>query len=149
MAVTFVAYNLFADGISLIKTRWLLERSATSDARTLVSLLGLDLLLSAAVFILPTTMWEFPTFWDAIVFRGDRPWLGVLFWTTLSTSAFFYLFVLAAALTGPLARASRAVRLKLDPESEPVLALTAGLLVGVTAAFLLGAGATAIVVRGG
>ena len=108
-----------------------------------------ELLLSAAVFILPTTMWELPTFWDAIVFRGDRPWLGVLFWTTLSTSALFYLFVLAAALTGPLSRVSRAVRLKLDPESEPVLALTAALVIGVTVAFLLGAGATAIVVRGG
>ena len=149
VAVTFVAYNVFADGISLIKTRWLLERSATAGVKKLAGLLGLDLLLSAAVFILPTTMWEFPTFWDAIVFRGDRPWLGVLFWTTLSTSALFYLFVLAAALTGPLTRVSRAVRLKLDPESEPVLALTAALLVGVTAAFLLGAGVTAIVVRGG
>lgn len=149
VAVTFVAYNVFADGISLIKTRWLLERSATAGMKTLIGLLGLDLLLSAAVFILPTTMWELPTFWDAIVFRGDRPWLGVLFWTTLSTSAMFYLFVLAAALTGPLSRVSRAVRLKLDPESEPVFALTAALLVGVTAAFLLGAGATAIVVRGG
>lgn len=149
VAVTFVAYSVFADGISLIKTRWLLERSATASMKTLVGLLGLDLLLSAAVFILPTTMWELPTFWDAIVFRGDRPWLGVLFWTTLSTSALFYLFVLAAALTVPLARVSRAVRLKLDPESEPVLALTAALVVVVTVAFLLGAGATAIVARGG
>ena len=149
VAVTFVAYNVFADGISLIKTRWLLERSATAGVKTLVGLLGLDLLLSAAVFILPTTMWELPTFWDAIIFRGDRPWLGVLFWTTLSTSALFYLFVLAAVLAGPVSRVSRAVRLKLDPESEPVLALTAALVVGVTAAFLFGAGITAIVVRDG
>ena len=149
VAVTFVAYNVFADGISLIKTRWLLERSATAGMKTRIGLLGLDLLLSAAVFILPTTMWELPTFWDAIIFRGDRPWVGVLFWTTLSTSALLYFFVLAAALTGPLSRVSRAVRLKLDPESEPMLALTAALVVGVTVAFLLGAGAAAIVVRGG
>ena len=37
------------------------------------------------------------------MFSGDRPWLGILFWTTFSTSVAFYLFVIASLVARPLA----------------------------------------------
>ena len=42
------------------------------------------------------------TFGEAIMFSGPSPWLGILFWTTFSTSILFYLFVLATLLVRPL-----------------------------------------------
>ena len=149
VALTFIAYSIFADGISLIKTRWLLQRVVKARVGTLFWVLAVDLVLSAGIFVLPTTMWELPTFWDAVVFRGDRPWLGILFWTTLSTSALFYLFAFAAALAGPFSRAARGLRLRLDAESQPVPALTASAVVCVTIAFLIGTGVTLLVTGGG
>ena len=41
---------------------------------------------------------EITTFWDAMYSRGDRPWFGILFWSTFGTSAVFYLFVIAVFL---------------------------------------------------
>ena len=149
IALTFIAYSVFADGISLIKTRWLLQRVVEARVRTLFCILAADLVLSAGVFVLPTTMWELPTFWDALVFRGDRPWLGILFWSTLSTSALFYLFAFAVALAGPLSRIARSFPLRLDAESQPVLALTASAVVCVTIAFLMGTGVTLLVTGAG
>ena len=149
IALTFIAYSVFADGISLIKTRWLLQRAIRARAGTLFGILAADLALSAGVFVLPTTMWELPTFWDAIVFRGDRPWLGVLFWSTLSTSALFYLFAFAAALAGPISRVAQGLRLRPDAEPQPVLALTASAVVCVTIAFLMGTGVTLLVTGSG
>lgn len=149
IALTFIAYSVFADGISLIKTRWLLQRVVKAGTGTLLCVLAADLLLSAGVFVLPTTMWELPTFWDAIVFRGDRPWLGILFWSTLSTSAVFYVFVLAAALAAPLARIAGGLPLRLDAESKPVQALTASAVVWTTFGFLVGAGVTVLVTGAG
>ena len=29
------------------------------------------------------------------MFRGDRPWLGILFWSTFGTSFIFYAFLIA------------------------------------------------------
>ena len=144
IALGFVPYSLFANGISLIETRWVLERGASVGVWPLMGLLALDLMLSAVIFVLPTTMWELPTFWDAIVFRGDRPWLGILFWTTFSTSAIFYAFVVAALLARPLASVVRRVGVHLDLGSQPIVVITIAMAVIVTLAFLVGAGAPAL-----
>ena len=48
----FVGFNLFADGLSLAETRWLLRRAVKSALRGLLVLLVIDLLLSAAIFLL-------------------------------------------------------------------------------------------------
>ena len=144
IALVFIGYSLFADSISLIETRWVLAHGADARLRTLLGLLALDLALSATIFVLPTTIWELPTFWNAIVFSGDRPWLGILFWTTFSTSVLFYAFLLSALLARPVARAARALRIPLDASRDPVGAVTAALVVLVTLGFLLGAGGTAL-----
>ncbi|MFQ6029934.1 MAG: hypothetical protein ACE5Q6_20870, partial [Dehalococcoidia bacterium] len=87
----FIAFNLFADAISLLETRWVLQKGAEAGVLQLLGWLGLDLILSAAIFLfLPLVLWEIPTFLEATLFRGDRPWLGILFWTTFSTSVLLY-----------------------------------------------------------
>ena len=69
-----------------------------------MGLLVLDLILSAAIFlVLPLVLWEIPDFLQAIRFQGPRPCLGILFWSTFSTSVVFYLFVASSLLARPLA----------------------------------------------
>jgi hypothetical protein len=67
-------------------------------------LLVLDFVLSGVIYlVLPLALWpQILEFWDAWRFQGEQPWLGLLFWTTFSTSFVFYAFVLAALLVRPL-----------------------------------------------
>ena len=55
--------------------------------------------------------------------------LGILFWSTFSTSFLFYLFVISVLLTTPLAVVFQVVRSQLDFEKEPIVGLTVSLLV--------------------
>jgi hypothetical protein len=97
--LAFVAFNMFADTISLLETRWVLQRGSNTTVVQLLGLLALDLAASGAIFLfLPAVVGELNTFWDAVFLRGDRPWLGVLFWSTFGTSVLFYLFVIAVFL---------------------------------------------------
>ena len=97
--LAFVAFNIFADGISLLETRWVLQRGSKAKVYQLVGLVVLDILLSAVIFLfLPLILGEITTFWDEVWLRGDRPWLGILFWSTFGTSALFYGFVIAVFL---------------------------------------------------
>jgi hypothetical protein len=97
--LAFVALNIFADAISLLETRWVLQRGSSATAVQLLGLLALDLLASTAIFLfLPAIVGEITTFGDAVFLRGDRPWLGILFWSTFGTSVVFYLFVTAVFL---------------------------------------------------
>ncbi len=101
--LAFVAFNMFADGISLLETRWVLQRGINATVIQLLGLLAVDLLASAAIFlILPTILGELTTFWSSVLLQGDRPWLGILFWSTFGTSVIFYLFVIASLLAHPL-----------------------------------------------
>jgi hypothetical protein len=103
--LAFVALNLFADAISLLETRWVLQRGADAGVIKLLGLLVLDLILSAAIFLfLPLVLWEIPAFAEAILFHGDRAWLGILFWSTFATSVLFYLFVISTLVVRFLAR---------------------------------------------
>lgn len=107
--LAFVAYNLFADAISLVETRWILQLSIGKSFRRLLALLGLDLVLSAAIYLLLPLIAGQDTrvLFDAVTLGGSRPWLGILFWSTFATSLVFYLFVLATAaiaIASPLLR---------------------------------------------
>jgi len=144
-AFAFVAFNLFADGVSLLETRWVLQRGANAGVAMLLALLLLDLVLSAIIFlILPTILWEVPAFLEAALFRGDRPWLGILFWTTFSTSVMFYVFVLAALLLRPIHWLTRLVYKRFDVEAEPVIGLAVAMALVVTVGFAAGAGSVGI-----
>lgn len=112
--LAFVAFNIFADGVSLLETRWVLLRATKATAFQLSGLLMVDLVASTAIFMfLPLAVWEVPEFAEAIVFRGNRPWLGILFWSTFGTSALFYGFVASVMLfvipTHALARGFRRI----------------------------------------
>jgi hypothetical protein len=94
--LAFVAFNIFADGVSLLETWWVLQRGRRTTVVQLLGLLALDLAASGAIFlILPAVVGEITAIYDAILFHGDRPWLGILFWSTFGTSVIFYLFVIA------------------------------------------------------
>ena len=97
--LAFVAFNMFAGGVSILETRWVLRLGSSATVIQLLGVLALDLAASAAIFLfLPAVTGEITTFWDAVFLRGDRPWLGVLFWSTFGTSALFYLFLTAVFL---------------------------------------------------
>lgn len=141
----FIAFNMFADGVSLVETRWVLQRGAEATILRLLGLLVLDLTLSTAIFlVLPTILWEVPALVDAILFRGDRPWVGILFWTTFSTSTYFYLFVCAALLARVSAHILRVLRIPIDVEELPMNGVAAAAIVEVTTGFVLWAGVAAL-----
>lgn len=91
----FLAFNVSADTISLMETRWILRKSRSVSVRQLPFLLAADLILSFLIYlILPVLVGQdLIEFWKAIRFSGPKPWIGILFWTTFSTSAIFYIFV--------------------------------------------------------
>ena len=135
----FLALNLYADGLSLVKTRYILKRGADSSFRVICGLLVLDLVLSAAIFlILPITLGEAPSILRGIYFGGDRPWLGLLFWTTFSTSIVWYLFAAAAIVVHPTATLLRWLSIPFNLREHPARCLS--IVIAVEFAVLLVAG---------
>lgn len=66
ITLVFLAFNMFADGISLLETRWVLQRGADAGVVKLLGLLAFDLIVSAAIFlILPLELGQIPAFWEA------------------------------------------------------------------------------------
>jgi len=132
---------VFADGVSLLETRWVLQRSATAGLPALIGWLALDLAASAAIFLfLPTVLWpQILDFWDAALFRGEQPWLGIFFWSTFATSALFYLFVVAALLVRPLAALAKAFGWWSRPfnlQDHPIRCLAIAMVMVVTVLFV-------------
>ena len=98
-SLSIVAFNMFADGVSLLETRWVIQRAGQATIPRLAALLLFDLVASAAIFLtLPLLLGELPDFLRGALFQGERPWLGIFFWTTFSTSFIFYGFVAAVFL---------------------------------------------------
>ena len=92
--------NLFADSFSVHETRWILRKVEKVSLLWLLPLLGLDLVLSAGIFLLiPMGASTFTNVFQAMIFQGEQPYLGILFWSTFSTSAMFYLFIISSVVT--------------------------------------------------
>lgn len=138
--LSFIAFNIFADGISLLETRWVLQKGGHAGVISLLGWLTLDLLLSAAIFLfLPLVLWpEILSFGDAVLFKGERPWLGILFWSTFSTSVLFYLFVISVLVFRVMDAVIRVLRIPIDIQREPVIAISLAMVSLVTVGFLLG-----------
>ena len=83
---------------------------------------------------------QFPEFLQAAMFRGEHQWIGVLFWSSFSTSVVFYVFVLASLLMRLLTRAPKFARF-LAIDTRPVFILTMALGVAFTVAYFAGIGA--------
>jgi hypothetical protein len=73
--LTFVAFNLFPDAVSLVETRWILQKGNVVSLRSITLLLLLDLALSAAIYlILPGIADQrFDLLRDGILFKGSMP----------------------------------------------------------------------------
>lgn len=138
---TFVCFNVFADAISVLETRWILKRTAQCSMGTILGFVVVDLALSGMAFlVLPGIADQDPmALFEAIWFRGPQPWLGVLFWSTLATSALFYAFVAAALLIRILTPVFALIR-PLDSwfsiYDHPVRLITMALIVVESAIFI-------------
>ena len=131
-----IGFNVFADVFSLVETRWILERGARGGILWLPVLLVLDAVITALIFlVLPSGAWETGAILDGVLFRGERAWLGILFWTTFSTSFLFYAFVLSALLIQPLAAAVKGfgwLTRPFDLETHPIRCLAVAMALVVT-----------------
>ncbi len=126
---TFIAFNVFGDAVSLVETRVILRWSRGAPIATLFSLLLLDGVLSAGIYmVLPELAHQdLNVLWQGLAFRGPQPWLGILFWSTFVTSLMFYGFlasVLFLNLCRPLIRCLTFFFEKISIERYPVAALT-------------------------
>lgn len=90
----FPLFNIFADTVSLYETRWILTRSKGLKVILLIPALVLDLFLSGLIYlILPILVGqEMNIMLQGVMFNGPDPWIGILFWSTFTTSAIYYLF---------------------------------------------------------
>jgi len=99
ISIVYLVLNLVADSFSIIETHIIFSK--LRDRKTLrgVFLWVLaDLALSAVIYLaLPIATWSLDIF-PAVRFRGPKPWLGILFWSTFSTSFMLYGFTIFALL---------------------------------------------------
>lgn len=124
----FLAFNIYADSLSLVETRWILLQSQRATIPRLIGWLLLDIAFSASIFLLlPTILGELPSVIEGMLFSGDKPWFGILFWSTFSTSIVFYIFVLSAFVAYLGARLLRSLgRMGFDLQREPETAIASG-----------------------
>lgn len=96
-SAVYLALNAIADSFSILETYWVLRR--LERTRTLVGAIGLvvfDLLASSLIYlVIPVATRSFDVI-PAILFGGPKPWLGILFWSTILTSIVFYAFLASA-----------------------------------------------------
>jgi len=94
--LAYLLLNIFADSISLWETNIILRLSARGRIYRFVLLCLLDLVMSAVIFLaIPLSTDNLDIFFDSMWFKGEKPWLGILFWSTFSTSILFWAFLLA------------------------------------------------------
>ena len=106
--LSIMLLNLFADSLSLVETRIILHMTSTGSITKILTLLVVDFFASALIFlVIPFSTGNISLFLEAIFFRGDRPWLGILFWSTFFTSICFYLFLLSSLFLAILREAVR------------------------------------------
>jgi hypothetical protein len=121
----FILFNLYADALSLIETRFVLKYAQNKKLIALFSLLIIDLIFSGSLFaILPMiTDVKLNAFWDGILFKGVNPWFGILFWSSFATSILYYIFMISCiclAIIYPVIKSitfldKSIIRLKNDP----------------------------------
>jgi hypothetical protein len=139
--LVFLAFTVFADSVSYLKTRSLLRLVLNAGTWKVPMLLALDLVLSVVIFLfLPLVLGLIPEFLEGAMFRGRHPWVGILFWSSFATSAVFYVFVLGSLMVRPLSYAPRFAK-HLAIEARPVFVLAVALGAAFTAIYVAGIGA--------
>ena len=97
LIVPFIVFNILGDLISYNETRLILGLSQKLKPIWLLGLLPLDFIFSAGIFlILPmSSNVSFETLFLNLWFKGETPWIGILFWTSFATSLIYYLFAIS------------------------------------------------------
>jgi len=99
LLLPYLLLNLFTDSVSLVETRFILQWSVNASFKKIFLLLALDILATLLIFLLlPILSGEFSTFANAILFGGERPWYGILFWSTFGTSVIYYVYLISVVL---------------------------------------------------
>ena len=94
--LAYLFLNILADSISLCETNFILRLAVKGTTKRFVFLGLIDLILTTFIFLaIPLSTGNLDTFLESMLFKGDNPWLGILFWSTFSTSIIFWAFLLA------------------------------------------------------
>ena len=156
MLGTAMGLNFAPDFLSLVQTRWLMDKCQTG--RDILPILLIDLVLTAAIFL---TWYFFLTFWTEgwilqdmwkVVYwlalftppiEGETsfPVHSVLFYTTFLTSIWLWLHFLSVALASILIRVNDGVGFLLtltDVEQKPLKSIGFASIIVTTLLFLIG-----------
>ena len=99
----YLLLNVCVDSFSLLETRFVLKLASLGSFVRFFGVIIFDILASATIFLaIPIASGNFGVFLEAILFQGDRPWIGILFWSSFSTSVFFYLYLVSAGALAAL-----------------------------------------------
>ncbi|MCD4843020.1 MAG: hypothetical protein K8R25_00870, partial [Methanosarcinales archaeon] len=91
----YLLLNIFADSFSILETRYIFQKAFSVNSIRSIFLLVLDIVASGFIFlIIPLSTGNLQVFLDALFFKGNSPWFGILFWSTFSTSIIFYIYIL-------------------------------------------------------
>ena len=139
--IAYLFLNIFADSISIWETGRILQISETVSSYRMFGLLVLDFLFSASIFLLvPLTTGNFPVFVSSIWFKGDSPWLGILFWSTFFTSLIFWIYISSIFLLKLMQNITMQIN-KLEAilpiKSNPIRSLGLIAMVPITIIFLI------------
>ena len=93
--LVYLLLNIFADSFSILETRFIFQKAFSVNFIKSIFLLVLDIFASGFLFlIIPLSTGNLQVFLDALFFKGNSPWFGILFWSTFSTSIIFYIYVI-------------------------------------------------------
>jgi len=131
--------NVFADSFSTLETYYVLNKiSHSRKANEFIVFLIIDFIASALIFfVIPLMTGNFNIFFDAIWFKGESPWLGILFWTTFSTSLSLYLYILSIIILATIYRYSRIDEKYIPFTTKPIRALTLIVIIIISIFFFI------------
>ena len=95
----YLLLNVCVDSFSLLETRYIITLTSRGTFIRFLVVVILDILASATIFLaIPILSGNLHVFIEAISFQGNHPWIGILFWSSFSTSIFFYLYLASAGV---------------------------------------------------
>jgi len=98
-SISYIALNLVIDTTSLVETRFILQFVHDRPVYFSIIILLFDLVLTGFIYLLiPLVSGNSQIFFEAILLKGDAPWLAVFFWSTFGTSLIYYLFCISSII---------------------------------------------------
>lgn len=138
LVLIYLFLNIFADSFSILETHYVLQVASLGTPKRFPGILTLDLLASGFIFlIIPLMAGNLNIFLAAIWFKGDSPWLGILFWSTFSTSACFYLYLISFYVLATLHRYSIIDEKHLPITTKPFWSLGFVMMITFTIAYII------------